>query len=33
MDTLPNYIKGFDVCINPQVLNEITIDTELLNEH
>lgn len=25
MDTLPNYIKGFDVCINPQVLNEITI--------
>jgi len=25
MDLLPTYIKGFDVCINPQVLNEITI--------
>ncbi len=25
MDSLPTYIKGFDVCINPQVLNEITI--------
>lgn len=24
-DDLPNYIKGFDVTINPQVINEITI--------
>ena len=25
MDSLPTYIKGFDVTINPQVVNEITI--------
>ena len=25
MDELPSYIKGFDVAINPQVINEITI--------
>lgn len=25
MDSLPSYIKGFDVAINPQVVNEITI--------
>ncbi|MCT4630352.1 glycosyltransferase [Winogradskyella sp.] len=25
MDSLPTYIKGFDVTMNPQVLNEITI--------
>ena len=25
MERLPNYIKGFDVTINPQVVNEITI--------
>jgi len=24
-DTLPTYIKGFDVCINPQVVNDATI--------
>ena len=22
---LPNYIRGFDVCINPQIVNEVTI--------
>jgi len=25
MESLPGYIKGFDVAINPQILNEITI--------
>ena len=25
MSLLPNYIKGFDVCINPQLVNETTI--------
>ena len=25
MERLPNYIKGFDVAINPQIVNEITI--------
>ncbi len=25
MDSLPTYIKGFDVTINPQIVNEITI--------
>jgi len=25
MDTLPAYISGFDVCINPQLVNEVTI--------
>lgn len=24
VETLPSYIKAFDVCINPQILNEIT---------
>ncbi len=24
-DELPNYIKGFDVCINPQLVNDMTI--------
>jgi glycosyltransferase involved in cell wall biosynthesis len=24
-DTLPTYIKGFDICINPQVVNDATI--------
>jgi len=25
MEELPSYIKGFDVCINPQLINEVTI--------
>ncbi|MBX7045409.1 MAG: glycosyltransferase [Ignavibacteria bacterium] len=25
MDELPEYVKGFDVCINPQLVNEVTI--------
>lgn len=25
VDMLPNYIKGFDVCINPQLVNDLTI--------
>ncbi len=25
VEMLPNYIKGFDVCINPQLVNELTI--------
>lgn len=24
-ETMPNYIKAFDVCINPQLINELTI--------
>lgn len=24
-ETLPEYIKGFDICINPQIINHITI--------
>lgn len=24
-ETVPNYIKGFDVCINPQLVNDLTI--------
>jgi glycosyltransferase involved in cell wall biosynthesis len=24
-DTLPTYIKGFDICINPQIVNDATI--------
>lgn len=24
-ETLPNYIKGFDICINPQIVNDATI--------
>lgn len=25
MEELPSYVKGFDVCINPQLINEVTI--------